>query len=123
MSLGGDELRGGGCPIKNPFVTKVLLDDRPIFYPIMADFCKFFRRLGAAPPSPLSPTSLYIIVIFLGALLRKFDKMSVELIREKDVEPLFFMYYAAMQGSENLPSLVHFGFFKNLLCMTPPCLL
>ena len=58
MSIGGNKIQGG-CPIEDSLFTKILPDFRPIFCPIMADFCKFFQRWeGCSPPSPLSPTPM-----------------------------------------------------------------
>ena len=52
VSVGGKKIQGG-CPIEDPLFTKILPDFRPIFCPIMADFCKFFQRWeGCSPPRP-----------------------------------------------------------------------
>ena len=52
MSIGGNKIQGG-CPIEDSLFTKILPDFRPIFCPIMADFCKFFQRWeGCSPPQP-----------------------------------------------------------------------
>ena len=40
-------------PIKDPLFTKILLDFRPIFCPIVADFCKFFQSWEGCNPSLL----------------------------------------------------------------------
>ena len=46
-----------GYPIQDPLFTKILLDCRPIFYPIVADFCKFSQSLeGCSPQPPVSYT-------------------------------------------------------------------
>ena len=54
ISVGGNKIKGG-CPIKDPLLTKILPDFRPIFCPIMADFCKIFQRREALSPTPMVP--------------------------------------------------------------------
>ena len=68
MSVGGNKIQGG-CPIEDPLFTKILPDFRPIFCPIMADFCKFFQRWeGCSPPAPMSPTPMLVRKIKVDAM-------------------------------------------------------
>ena len=64
--------------------------------------------------------------------MRKFDKVSARLnfsprccraVAKNAIKPLVFMYCEPMSiflGSKNVLNLVYFGFFKNILCLTPP---
>ena len=55
--------------MKDPLFTKILPDFRPIFCPIMADFCKFFQSWeGCSPPAPLSPTPMHSGILRIGLL-------------------------------------------------------
>ena len=62
-------------PDENPSLTKILPYFKLIFYPIIADFCKCFQRLGGCSPmAPLSPTLMgtdCVIQMLFGSFLAR----------------------------------------------------
>ena len=72
-----------------------------------------------------------MIGIFLGLLMRKYDKVSARLssspkycraVAKNSIKPLVFMYHEAMSiflGSRDVLNLVYFRFFKKYAVFDP----